>query len=107
MRALQHKVPAAVVLTFFHVSLMGNLLDETDAAALSRRLQSERWGLMPDFLVGMLAGASERARFVDGNEVSYYYTGREPFFRAYHTIHERALNLVPPDLREKYRRQVQ
>ena len=81
--------------------------DEPDPAILSRRLQAHRWGLMADFLIGMLNGASPRARFVDGNESSYYYTGREPFFRAYHTIHERALSLIPPELREKYRRNVE
>jgi hypothetical protein len=107
MRALEKEVPSPVVLTFFHVSLISDLLDEPDAARLEARLKAKRWGLMPDFLIGMLSGGSARARFVDGNEGSYYYEGREPYFRTYHTTRLRALNLIPEELREKYRRQVQ
>lgn len=107
MRALEKEVPSPIVLTFFHVSLVSRLFDQPDPIVLDQLLRADRWGLMPDFLIGMLAGASNRARFVDGNEVSYYYTGSEPFFRAYHSIHKRALNLVPPELQEKYRKQVQ
>ena len=72
-----------------------------------RRMERDSWGLMPDFFVGMLEGATPVARFIDGNESAYYYTSREQYFRAYHAIHQRALNLIPADLREKYKRQVQ
>jgi hypothetical protein len=62
---------------------------------------------MPDFFVGMLESATAQAKFIDGNENAYYYTSREQYFRAYHAIRERARGLLPPDLREKYNRQVQ
>jgi hypothetical protein len=62
---------------------------------------------MPDFFVGMLESASPKARFIDGNEGSYYYTNHEQYFRAYHAMRQRSLGLVPPELREKYERQVQ
>ena len=55
---------------------------------------------MPDFFVGMLEGASPKARFINGNENAYYYTSREQYFRAYHAIRRRALGLVPAELRE-------
>jgi len=105
MRAFEKRLPGATILTFFHVSLYDRFatLPEGERAD---RLARERWGLMPDFFVGMLEGASSRARFIDGNENAYYYTSREQYFRAYHAMHERARGLVPAGLREKYERQV-
>lgn len=106
MRAFEKAMPGALVLSFFQISLIGHLADmpEDQRAA---ELQRSSWGLMPDFFVGMLEGASPRARFVDGNETAYYYTSREQYFRAYHTIRQRCLFLIPENLREKYSRQVQ
>jgi len=106
MRAFEKRMPGATILTFFHVSLFDRFatLSETER---EQRLESEGWGLMPDFFVGMLESASPKARFIDGNENAYYYTSREQYFRAYHAIRQRALGLVPPELREKYERQVQ
>ena len=105
IRAFEEPMPGATILTFFHVSFFDRLADLPEAER-TRRLEHERWGLMPDFFIGMLEGASGQARFIDGNEESYYYTSREQYFRAYQAIHERARRLVPPELREKYERQV-
>jgi hypothetical protein len=106
MRAFEKRMPGATILTFFHVSLFDRFatLSETERA---QKLESEPWGLMPDFFVGMLESASPAARFIDGNENAYYYTSREQYFRAYHAIRQRALGFVPPEIREKYARQVQ
>lgn len=106
MRAFEKSLPAAVILTFFHVSLMGDLADVPEPER-GKRLQERSWGLMPDFFVGMLEGASPGARFVDGNEMAYYTTTREQYFRAYHAIRSRARLLIPPELRTRYDRQVQ
>ncbi|HWV98637.1 MAG TPA: hypothetical protein VNZ64_02980 [Candidatus Acidoferrum sp.] len=106
MRAFEKWMSGATVLTFFHISLFDRFADLPEAER-TQRLERERWGLMPDFFVGMLESASPKARFMDGNENTYYYTSREQYFRAYHAIHQRSLALVPPDLREKYGRQVQ
>jgi hypothetical protein len=105
MRAFEKGMPGATILTFFHVSLFDRYATLPEAERV-RRLERESWGLMPDFFVGMLDGASVKARFIDGNENAYYYTSREQYFRAYHTIRQRALGLVPPELQEKYERQV-
>ena len=105
MRAFEDQMPGATILTFFHVSFFDRFADLPETER-TRRLERERWGLMPDFFIGMLEGASPQARFIDGNEESYYYTSREQYFRAYQAIHERARRLVPPELREKYERQV-
>jgi hypothetical protein len=106
MRAFEERLPGATILTFFHISLFDRFADLSEAER-EPRMERERWGLMPDFFIGMLEGAGPQARFIDGNENSYYYTSREQYFRAYHAIHQRALSLVPAELREKYQRQVQ
>jgi len=105
MRAFEKPMPGATILTFFHVSLYDRFATLSEAAR-TERLAREDWGLMPDFFVGMLEGASPKAQFIDGNENAYYYTSREQYFRAYHAIRERARSLVPPELRERYERQV-
>ena len=106
IRAFEKPMPGATILSFFHLSMFDRFstLPEPER---ERRMVQERWGLMPDFFVGMLEGASPEARFIDGNEHSYYYTSREEYFRAYHAMRERARGLVPAELREKYERQVQ
>jgi hypothetical protein len=106
MRAFEEPMPGATILTFFHVSHFDRFADLTETVR-TKRLEGDGWGLMPDFFVGMLEGASTPARFIDGNENAYYYTSREQYFRAYHAIRQRARNLVPSELQEKYARQVQ
>ena len=106
MRAFEKRMPGATILTFFHVSFYDRFATLSEAER-AQRLAREGWGLMPDFFVGMLEAASSKARFIDGNESAYYYTSREQYFRAYHAMRQRALGLVPPELREKYERQVQ
>jgi len=106
MRAFEERMPSATILTFFHVSRYDRFatLSETER---EQKLADVSWGLMPDFFVGMLESASPKARFIDGNEAAYYYTSSEQYFRAFHAIRQRALGLVPSELREKYERQVQ
>jgi hypothetical protein len=106
MRAFETPMPGATILTFFHVSLFDRFATLSESER-TERLAREGWGLMPDFFVGMLEGASPKARFIDGNENAFYYTSREQYFRAYHAIRQRARGLVPAELREKYDRQVQ
>jgi hypothetical protein len=106
MRAFEKRMPGATILTFFHVSLFDRFANLPEIER-TQRLERERWGLMPDFFIGMLESASPKARFIDGNENAYYYTSREQYFRAYHAIRQRARALVPPELRDKYERQVQ
>ncbi len=106
MQAFEKSMPGALILTFFHVSLIGHLADMPEDRRVAE-LQKGSWGLMPDFFIGMLEGASKHARFIDGNEMAYYYTSREQYFRAYHTMRQRVLQLLPAPLREKYTLQVQ
>ena len=105
IRAFEKRMPGATILTFFHVSFFDRFAGLPEAER-AQRLERESWGLMPDFFVGMLEGASPGARFIDGNENAYYYTSREQYFRAYHAIRQRALDLVPRELRKNYELQV-
>jgi len=106
MHAFEQEMPAAIILTFFHVSLFDRFATLSEEERV-RRLARESWGLMPDFFVGMLEAASPRVRFIDGNENAYYYTSREQYFRGYHAIRQRARNLIPSELRKNYDRQVE
>ncbi len=106
MRAFEREMPGALILTFFHISIIGNMADMSEEQR-ALELQKGGWGLMPDFFIGMLEGASPKARFIDGNEMAYYYTSREAYFRAYHTMRQRVLRMLPRSLRDRYTRQVQ
>lgn len=102
MEAIQSELPQARVLTFFHQSLFGDLLDDPDPQHRQQRLSQQHWALLSAFWNGALAAAAPGVRIIDGYELAYYMTNREQFFRAYHTIRQRSLSLVPEDLRAKH-----
>ncbi|HEY3857253.1 MAG TPA: hypothetical protein VGO67_22955 [Verrucomicrobiae bacterium] len=106
MHAFETRMPGPTILSFFHVSMFDKFATLPEAEQ-EEKLSKDKWGLMPDFFIGMLEAASPGTRFIDGNENSYYYTTSEQCFRAYQTIHQRATGLLPPELREKYKRQVE
>ncbi len=107
MAALQAELPNVRVLTFFHQSLFGDLLDNPDLQDRQQRLSQQHWGLLSAFWNGALEAAAPGARIIDGYELAYYMTNREQFFRAYHTIRQRSLGLVPEELRAKHAVNVQ
>lgn len=102
MEAIQSELPQARVLTFFHQSLFGDLLDNPDPQVRQQRLSEQHWGLLSAFWNGALEAAAPGVRIIDGYELAYYMTNREQFFRAYHTIRQRSLSLVPEELRAKH-----
>jgi len=106
MGAFAKAMPDPAILTFFHLSFFDRYAALSEAEQ-EKKLEKEKWGLMPAFFIGMLEAAGPGARFIDGNENSYYYTSHEQYFRAYHAMRERARGLVPSELRAKYARQVQ
>jgi len=108
IRALQTHRPEMKWLSFFQFGLYDSILDEPDAKVRQEKLRQTTWMvLLPSFLLGVLEGAEPNTILIDGNETAYYYEDSEPYYRAYHTIHQRALSMVPEDLRAKYRCQVQ
>jgi hypothetical protein len=62
------------------------------------------YGLLADFLDGMLDGCSKEATIVDAWERSYSYKQRKQFEQAYQTIRKKALDWT--GVAEKYRSQV-
>jgi len=102
MRALQTELPEVRVLTFFHQSLFGELLAMPDLKERQLRLSRQPWGLLSAFWNGALEAAAPGVRIIDGNELAYYYTAREPFYQVYHRMKQASLALVPPELRTKH-----
>jgi hypothetical protein len=100
--AIQDEMPNARVLTFFHQSAYPEAMDDPDPKKRAAVLAKQDWALLSAFWNGALSGAAPNARIVDGNELSYYYTGSEPFFRAFHLMKHRSLSLVPPELWAKH-----
>jgi len=92
---------------FFQFGLYDAILDEPDSKVLQKKLSQQWMVLLPAFYIGILEGAAPGTILIDGNESAYYYESPERFYRAYHTIRHRALNLVPKELRKKYNAQVQ
>jgi hypothetical protein len=107
MTALQTELPNVRLLTFFHQSLFEDLLDKPDVQDRQLRLSQQHWGLLSAFWNGALEAAGPDARIIDGYELAYYFTKDEQYFRAYHTIRQRSLGLVPPELRTKHAATVQ
>ncbi|MEN6334837.1 MAG: hypothetical protein ABFE01_11290 [Phycisphaerales bacterium] len=105
--ALQEHMPRLAILSFFELGLYGDIVDEPDPKVREQRLQKQWMPLLAAFYMGMLEGASPGTVFIDGNESAYYYENPGEFYRAYHLIRQRALALVPENLRAKYNAQVQ
>jgi hypothetical protein len=102
MTAIQTELPDVRLLTFFHQSLFGGLLDTPDIQERQKRLSQHPWALLSAFWNGALEAAAPGARIIDGYEPAYYFNNREAFFSAYHLIRQRTLTLVPPTLRTKH-----
>jgi hypothetical protein len=107
IRAIEQEFPHPKILSFYQLALFapfcGPMSDDERAA----KLESHDYALYPAFFMGMLEAASPETAFIDGNESAYYYHDALPYFEAYHLITQRALNMVGPALRAKYRAQVQ
>lgn len=107
MTAIQSEMPDARLLTFFHQSLFARLLEMPDIQQRQRTLSRQPWALLSAFWNGALEAAAPGIRIIDGYELAYYHTAREPFFQAYHLMRQRSLALVPPDLHTKHAVQFQ
>lgn len=104
--ALQQELPHLRLLTFFQLSIFGNLVDEPDPKRREERLTMHDYALLPAFLNGILDAAAPGVRIIDGNEGAYYYTDADAYFRAYHLMKQRALAFIVPENRDKYVSQV-
>ena len=111
MDTIEREFPNPVILTLFWGS-MGALQKAASEPDLDKRrslLQelNPYYSLLNAFMTGMLEGADPGTIIVDGNESSYYWNEPLHYYRSYHNIHQIAQQLIPPELRAKYRAQVQ
>lgn len=122
MNALQSSMPNIKVMHFFQLSYYGDtteethnyrkearrdLLNEPDLTVRTRELSGRWLALFYPFFLGMLDAAGSGVTFIDGNEFSYYYDSPDDYYRHYYQMKQSALTLVPENLRNKHRRQVQ
>ena len=102
VEAIQSRYPDIVLL----LSLAHSYVNRTPGA--NRKLaELSSYGLLPAFIDGLIEGAGPQVRIIDGQEQAYGYLTTEDYFRGYHDIKQRALELVPSDLREKYQNKME
>lgn len=93
--------PDVVLLSYWFLSSCKNIFDATDPLAV----MEDKGDLWPAFFNGMLDVMPPAAKFVDGNENAYTYEDNE-FAVSSVQQRDRALCLVDPKNRDKYRAQL-
>ncbi len=99
--------PNAVVLCLWMNSIN---IPAGNSANPQTSLRGGAYGLLPDFINGMLSVAPQEMIFVDGCEHGYYYDGDEQYQQAALNMllwSGPCMKLVRPELRKTYRAQVQ
>ena len=95
MQAIQADLPDTVVHTLFSYSYLAHIAQEPNLQNRKEQLKQHSYGLYVAFLNGMLDVMGPGVVITDGNEASYYYTSSEDFYRAYHTMRQGVLPLIP------------
>lgn len=106
MKAIGAEYPDIVMLSFWFLSMNLNLLnnDEVDTK-LALKANGDLWS---HFINGLLDTIPPGAKLVDATENAYHYEAADmDFYRGAFDIARRALSLVAPENRNKYRNQVQ
>lgn len=112
INAIEQHMPDVTFLTLFWViqyAPVEQMARESDPARIDALVADEKqeYGLLHDFMLGVLEGADRGTTIVDGNERAYYARHYQDFNRYYHAVKQGALGAVPEALRYKYRAQVQ
>jgi len=110
INAIEEYMPDTTFLTAFwgvHYTPVAKIAAETDPEVINRILaEASDYGLLHDFMLGILEGADKGTMIIDGNEYSYYRKRSEDYNKDYHFIHQTMLGAVPEELRYKCRAQV-
>jgi hypothetical protein len=106
MAALQEGMPRLKVLGLYQLAMFAGLANEPDPARRDQILASHNYALYLPFIDGMLDAVGPDTRLIDGNEMSYYYEGSLPYYRAFHTMRQGVAPLVSPANRAAYRAHV-
>lgn len=103
MRSMAEAYPEIVVLSFWLLSLHPSYYVGCDAPAV---MAAEAGDLWPSFVNGLLEALPPTGRLVDGNEHGYRYeAANQDFYLSAWSMQNRALALVAPENRAKYRTQ--
>ncbi len=103
MRAMAEAYPEVDVLSFWLLSLHPSYYNGCDAPAAMAADAGDLW---PSFVNGLLDALPPGARLIDGNEHGYRYeAASQDFYLAAWSMQNRALALVAPENRSKYRTQ--
>lgn len=98
---VMHEVQAIYPNITLILSVAHSYVNRSPDAA--RRLQTLESGLLPAFVNGLIEASGPRVRLIDGQEQAYGHLTAREFAAGYRAIREDALELVPAELREKYR----
>lgn len=103
MQAIETEGPGLKMLMLYQYSLFSTYAsNSTDPIKRNEAFNKNEYGLFAYFLDGMLEAASEKVKFIDGNEFSYYYKSPLEFYRSYHGMRQGAKQAVAPELRAKF-----
>ena len=98
MEAIQSRFPDIVML----LSLAHSYVNRTPMAR-NKLAELGSYGLLPAFIDGLVEAAGPKVRLIDGQEQAYGYLEPGDYYRGYHDIKQRALELVPRELWARYR----
>ena len=112
IEAVQGEYPDITIMTMFahsYTSLSSPWQGPSSRISSVKRnpLALHSYGLYPAFIDGWLDKCGPQIKFVDGCEMSYYFTTEAEFHAAYVAMKRTALDVVAPENRQKYRAQVQ
>ena len=111
INAIEEYMPDTTFLTLFwtiQYAPVEKMAREADPERVDEIVAGEEheYGLLHDFMLGVLEGADRGTTIIDGNEAAYYRRHYRDFNRDYHYVHQTVLGAVPETLRYKYRAQV-
>jgi len=101
LRAIQQQLPQPTILIYYGYDLYAN--EQLNPNVNSDRLNNHIFGLLAEFLNGMLDAATPGTTILnDGNEESYYYTTPQEFTDARTRVTATDAQYAAPDLANKY-----
>jgi len=110
INAIEEYMPDTTFLTLYwgvYYSPVAKIAKATDPKMVDKIVEeAESYGLLNDFMVGILEGADKGTTIVDGNEYAYYRWDEAGYNTDYHFVHQTMLGAIPEELRYKYRAQV-
>ena len=109
VNAIESEMPDPVFLTLFwgdSYTAVARIAEAKTPEEIDKIVAEADYGLLNDFMLGILEGAGRGTMIVDGNEHSYFTKDFAGYESARQFIHETMQGAVPKDQRSKYRAQV-